>query len=298
VTKSGSTPGAISITWKSVALVALALAVSSIAGIVIVATVKGADALATVALSLAVLAFVIQIVVFIAQTWTSGQQALQSEQINTSTRALLAELQESARGTNRLLTNQFDKILERLLHVTEREIGKSLPPAQAVRVTEDVTRAIRRDIEPALRSLRSGDWVRPASDDDPDIERLLTTYPTEEEAAVDREAFASLTNEAQVDLQILARDELACLYGKGYPGQYQKDLQEPAVRELLAKGMVERADPPAITRGLVDSQYIRLTEYGRRMARWRTGAGPRPEYLKAAWWEGSDYPDGPSRSDS
>ena len=41
---------------------------------------------------LAILAFVMQIVVFVAQAWTSSQQVLQSESLHSETKALLTEV--------------------------------------------------------------------------------------------------------------------------------------------------------------------------------------------------------------
>ena len=43
---------------------------AAVAALVVVATVDDAGALNTIALSLAILAFIIQIIVFVAQAWT------------------------------------------------------------------------------------------------------------------------------------------------------------------------------------------------------------------------------------
>jgi Kef-type K+ transport system membrane component KefB len=64
-------------------------AVASLAALAIVASLKDADTLSTVALALAVLAFAIQIVVFIAQASTASQQMVRAEQLNKETSGIL-----------------------------------------------------------------------------------------------------------------------------------------------------------------------------------------------------------------
>jgi hypothetical protein len=93
----------ISVSWSGLAFAAGALALASTSSLAIVATIVKADALSTIALALAILSFIIQIGLFIAQSWTSGQQVLHSEELNSDTRAILAEVRENARGTNQMI---------------------------------------------------------------------------------------------------------------------------------------------------------------------------------------------------
>src|SRR5262245_33368932 len=111
MTEGTGSAGALTFRWSHIAVAASTIAVASLGTLTVIATVQRADTLATVALLLAILAFIIQIVVFIAQAWTSGQQMLQSQSMNADTQALLAELRETARATNDLLIRQFDRVL-------------------------------------------------------------------------------------------------------------------------------------------------------------------------------------------
>src|SRR4051794_12858306 len=86
--------------FRIAAAIGWLLAVAAIAGLAVVATAKGADALSAIALPLAILAFLIQIVVFIAQAW-------QSQSVTTQTTGLLAEVQTSVRGMERLLEQRY-----------------------------------------------------------------------------------------------------------------------------------------------------------------------------------------------
>ncbi|MEV6816510.1 hypothetical protein [Micromonospora sp. NPDC051296] len=80
-------PGSLTISWRMIAFSCALLAAGSTGTLAIVVPVKDVDTLSTIALALAILAFVIQIIVFIAQSWTSGQQMLQSQAINSDTRS-------------------------------------------------------------------------------------------------------------------------------------------------------------------------------------------------------------------
>jgi hypothetical protein len=60
------------VSWRSVAFSAILVAVGALGSLVLVVTTGNADALSTIALALAIIAFVIQIMVFIAHTWAAS----------------------------------------------------------------------------------------------------------------------------------------------------------------------------------------------------------------------------------
>lgn len=93
----------------------LCITVSSIASLAVVATISEADALSTVALALAVLAFAAQLIVTLAQNQSTSNQTRDTFRINAETRAVLAEIQAQSAGLVSLQSNQFDKLLSRLL---------------------------------------------------------------------------------------------------------------------------------------------------------------------------------------
>ena len=77
----------LTIPWSRVSLGLMVITAASLGSLVVVATIKEADVLSTVALALAVLAFAAQLVISIAQGQAANQQLLQSERINTETRS-------------------------------------------------------------------------------------------------------------------------------------------------------------------------------------------------------------------
>ena len=68
-----SPSGSISISWSAVTGGSAIIGVAAITALVIVAAIKKVDTLSAVALSLAILAFMTQIMVFTTQTWSTSK---------------------------------------------------------------------------------------------------------------------------------------------------------------------------------------------------------------------------------
>src|SRR5262245_18283895 len=72
--KPADPPSKLEVGWRGVGVGAVVVWVAALATLVIVADNAGAEGLATVALSLAILAFVVQVLVFITQGATANRQ--------------------------------------------------------------------------------------------------------------------------------------------------------------------------------------------------------------------------------
>jgi hypothetical protein len=94
--------------WGIVTTVLAIVALASLGTLAVVAGIKDADALATVALALAVLSFGAQLVVTLVQ----GQQA---SQVNSETKAALAEMRATTASLLANQRDQFDKVLRAAL---------------------------------------------------------------------------------------------------------------------------------------------------------------------------------------
>jgi hypothetical protein len=90
-----------SISWRSVALASLLVNLGAISTIVIISAVRDAGILNTVALALAVIVFVCQLIIFSVQTWQSGQQLQEARQLNANTLSLLRRRGCAARAPAR-----------------------------------------------------------------------------------------------------------------------------------------------------------------------------------------------------
>jgi hypothetical protein len=204
-----------------------------------VATIVKADALSTIALALAILSFIIQIGLFIAQSWTSGQQVLHSEELNSDTRAILAEVRENARGTNQMISDQFEKVLAHLLNTTKRTVDESVKGPEA----KIINQRLDREFENAMRR-RNSELVRERrtpTDEERTLLAAFRSYPSDpKELAESQEAISHLSPQGIIGLSALADDEMSAL---GSHGDYKKGLFSSLVRnadELLSAGTTVR----------------------------------------------------------
>lgn len=108
----------ISVSWRTVAVVGAVLAVCSTTALIVVASVRGANALSTIALSLAIVAFSSQIIIAIGQSRTDAEQIRRTEEIATRTLTALTEVQTTTQGMLHSFEGQFSKVLERVLSKT------------------------------------------------------------------------------------------------------------------------------------------------------------------------------------
>lgn len=272
--------GSVTVSWRMVAFVCGLLAAGSTGTLAIVVPVKDVDTLSTIALALAILAFVIQIIIFVVQSWTSGQQMLQSEAINSDTRSLLTELRESAKSTNQLLANQYDKILERLLLTTERAVNET---ATTGGVNLDELRSrLERDLRQALNeemhSPPSASRIDRLSSEQRNRLNYLETYPRPNELDQTLHVLQNLSPRALAALLKFGRDAMSSIINGRYEGFHRRDIG-PAVDELERLNLIAAAKDAAGSRGQAE-QLLVLTPAGRRAVRPLTAIGRPPRQFE------------------
>lgn len=118
----------LSVSWKSIAITMSIIALMAMTSTAIIATINKADTLSTVALGLAVIAFVIQIIVYIVQADAASKQELKSQEIYGSTLKALAAIEEKAEGTRATVSLINDKMIDFAL-------GKTITQAESVGVS-------------------------------------------------------------------------------------------------------------------------------------------------------------------
>ncbi|MEU7760192.1 hypothetical protein [Micromonospora aurantiaca (nom. illeg.)] len=226
----------VTLKWSVVAFASSSVALSAVGTLTVVAWYKNVDGLSTIALLLAILAFILQIVVFIAQSWTSGQQMVQSQAINADTRALLSELRESTNNTNQMLNQQYDKMLDRFVFTAEKTVGASVKGADGIdfeklreRLQEDLSQ-VRAEAMP-IASRRDVASPRPPSAQQRRMTRTLQTLPPERSVLdAHLEKLEKLSPVALAGVHDLGRDFIASTRSGTYVG-YPEDWLD-ATQEL------------------------------------------------------------------
>lgn len=267
---------------RTLVLAPLVVAFGSLAALAIVASVSNADALSTIALALAILAFAIQILVFVVQSQTASQQMLQSEQLNTQTRSLLAEVKTASDSMQSMLGEQFSNLLQAFTQAATTASGaegKFNPEEFERRITQNIQMATagqRQDTEEAGRArrleiARRETRTRPARDR---IAHLLETWPDEDKGRQAVEKVKELSPAARSRLAELGADERRSRRGGSYIGLSDHD---PGDEELSSKGLItdyreEIGGDPILVR--------RLTSDGRQVACLFTATGEIPDYAK------------------
>jgi hypothetical protein len=259
------------------------VAFGPIAALAVVASVKNAEALATVALALAIVAFAVQILVFIVQTQTASQQMLHAERLNTQTRELLVEVNTAMGSTQTMVGEQFRDLLRAFVEgasKTAAETGKFDPEQFEQRLMANIQQATQRPSqpepaasEPPKRAIDSE--ARRARQRVAERRRetaQLTEFPPEGEGEAIAAQMRELSDDARRRLRAFGEDEIGSREGGVWVG-LTNDF--PADEELL--------DPELITPARVSTEngvqeVKRLTKKGRQWASLLVATGDIPKY--------------------
>ncbi len=230
------------------------------------------EGLTTLALVLAILAFLVQILVFVFQTQTAGNSERRAEKVNSQTLAALDKVESSNRTTQTVLLSQFERLLD---FVVDGRRGFSTP-VRAIDVDDDSTGGgsgqqelddeplTRADLQEALKEAgqppdRPTFQVPPRPEPSPEDQRVLgylRSWPDRDEA---ERMVAEILTLPPLPLAMLTRfgvweayqrrtGILAGLTGEGDP--------PPAVRDLIDRGLV-----------ILDKNRAFLSEHGRSVVR-------------------------------
>jgi hypothetical protein len=246
--------------WRLLAIIGGVATVAAVSGLVVVAASKDADTLATIALPLAILAFLIQILVFAVQAW-------QSSEVNAKSSAVLSEVSSKIAT----METQFDTHVKDLTRYAFEGTQKTQGVATS---TEGASPA------PAPKpSASPADLVA-------QIE--LTTWPSDIEEA--KKALAVLSQLSPFALGVFRRqldDEFQARKVGKVPGLVSSPATVAATNELLRHELIERVDPQVLAlyrshgEGTQLRPEYRLTAEGRRVGRMLLAANDPPEGIRA-----------------
>jgi hypothetical protein len=290
--ESSEQSGSFVVQWRAVAITSCIVALAAIGALVVVATIKRADPLSTIALALAILAFVIQILVFVAQNWTTGAQMLQSQTLNTETKSLLVELRTSAQGTNAMLNEQFNKLLDRMLVTTRTAVEEAGGDSVDVGRLRQRLASDLAPIWPTLTSVSVPPWVKDEKGMEEHShfhEKLLTetmaerrkqlrTWPSETEVEQIIPIYHEISDEARDVLKKYAQDYYESLVPGGIPGMLEPEHGDPAYSQLANAGLIVPIPSPFGDQEAGNAFYV-LSPLGFKVGRLLIAHGPAPEYL-------------------
>jgi hypothetical protein len=270
------------LSWRWVAIASLLVNLGAIATVAVVAGVKGAGALETVALALAIIAFICQLIIFSVQTAQSSQQLSQARDLNSATESLLSEARARIESTNQMVATQYQELLHLSALKSASEVVKEsaergeggldpqLLESMVARVLEQRPPAEeetpRPSPKPRARKVRrrSDPW---------DVEVLYgeaMNWGERKEVEEDLALFESFSNANITAFVLDVSDDVDSRFGGSTPGLHLTSIDEP----LLEAGLVEETTPFASTEGA--ERRIVLTDRGRRAARLFVAPWPPP----------------------
>jgi hypothetical protein len=286
--------------WPTLTGSLAAVAASSLAALAVVASVKHADTLSTVALALAILSFTAQLIIALFQTIAGARQVVDAERANSQAKATLTEIRTVVAS---LLANQehhVAKLLDLVFRVLpdavrdaveEDAIGGAALGENGTRLDLDtISAAVAERVESEVRAAGEGTSSMAllsagASAEQRRMIRAATTYPDSSEGqrllevlrTLASHEWAFLARRATEEVERLRAGELAGDWFCGDPGT-------SAGRQLVELGLMSlerRARPTAKN---PDEWFFRqLTPEGRRVAALLLGRGARPSWLAEAF---------------
>jgi hypothetical protein len=269
----GPNPGQWVVSYKAVAVVMGVFGLTCLGVLVVVTSLDGKDALSTVALALAILAFSVQLIVFVAQQSLASEQGRRSEELYGSMQGLIAEIREKAAGTQADVRIINEKMLGAIL-------SKNLAPGGTQDYLQVATRAAREAASaggPQSGDETGGEIIWPErrpSPADEELAKMLETFPAEGEDGDSLDILAELSNLDRISLKAFGEDEITARQ-PGYP--FDPSLPVGLAADLPAKGLVEAYPPDRQPQN--GPTIMHLTDRGRDIARLLTARGDPPAHL-------------------
>lgn len=230
------------------------------------------DGLTTLALVLAILAFLVQIFVFVFQTNASAASLQRSEELNTDTQALLSRIQANSNATQRVLFSQFDRLLDYVVDPRSKGSDRNPGPPigevlageraepddldQGPATVADVQRIVSEFQRPADRPSFAVPADGGASDEDLRIVDYLQSWPSESQAEAAVTELASLSPFSLAVLTRMGMTEIVQRLEGERVGLWKGKNAPEAVREMTMMGLLRE-----------DDGWMTLTDHGRELLR-------------------------------
>lgn len=260
---------------RTVAMGSTIVALTCLTTLAVVTSLEGGKGLETVALALAILAFVVQLIVFIVQGATASQQLLRNEELYGRMQDVLGRIHEKAAGTQAAVSRIEDRIFDSVAKAVPQATGAGVDPSSpefVEQVAYYVARTLESDAATAGGTDERAETLpfppRVPNPDDERVVQMLRTFPPVDEARTALEIARELDALELLALLLLGRDELLSRSGASSFGPGLRSASRPGLHD---HGLIERVDWP--------EELYQLTEKGRRVARLLTASGPPPPDL-------------------
>jgi hypothetical protein len=264
------------VSYRTVSLAAGLVAVSCLTALAVVTAVHDADALTSTAIALAVITFIVQLIVYVAQAEQSQRENQVTQLLHVELRKSLTDLSDRTYGTKEAVERLAEQS-RTSFEVTGLSKLKGLP--------DDFAQDFAENLEEIVRSSAEDDSPSPqprtqfprktwGPEEDRRILALLTSWPTSEaEIQQIEELVGGLPDEELRVLGDFAEDEL------DYRNPEKKiapswGAEEGTAGDLYERGLIEEIGDQAY--GL---DLAHLTDAGRQAARIFTAAGEPPAEL-------------------
>jgi hypothetical protein len=248
---------------RTVASVASLAALGLLATLAIVVGVKSVDILATVALALAILAFVVQLIVYVVQTTSSERQLADARTLHSEMMTVLTQLQERSIGTQQSIDLIREQVIEDLRakakgnFVAGEAASAAVSGSEAVASQRRETRA-EPEYPPPLPPSTAAE-----------IQEELSAWPEADEVADIVDTVTQLGTPGRIGLDWLVRDTLDFTEpGRGVGPGIPADVE--ALRRLISAGFAEFV--PGF-------QLVVPSAKGRKYGRFYTAKGDPPDYI-------------------
>jgi hypothetical protein len=262
------------VSWRVVALASLLFNLAAIVTVATVAAVTDADALSTVALALAIIAFTCQLIIYSVQTWQSGEQLRQARDLNARTTTILTEVRTRIEGTHQMVSVQHQELLHLAALKARSNLRKDAADSTDDRVSVTLAEAAVHSV-----AVAAGTEDAPIVDGRPEVVRRSPrwTYPIEWPSPAVAERLLGVLRTMDLDetsLIFALSDDIDSDEAGGDPGlTYRQNLDSPLVDAGLLT-VRQRADAVG---GLRDVAV--LTDDGRAAGRLLLAPLPAPPYL-------------------
>jgi hypothetical protein len=274
--------GTFSIPYRTVALAATLVSAASLTALVLVASLHGAEPLATTAIALAIITFVVQLIVYVAQSNQAQRDNDRSQDLHAQLQAALGHLTARAEGTQATVTTMSDKLLDRALQQTGLSKLEDLPTGFTRDVARNLAELLNADpetdaaggeVQPVHSEFLSKTW---GPEEDARVMELMTHWPSNpDEIAEIKRDLEGLSDFAIYVLKKATEDEVkyrdpSALLRPSIPSAHIDSSEA-----LYERGLLEELGMEAY-----GNEISALTEKGRRVARVFATADPPPAELQ------------------